>query len=94
MNISVQIDEGLEPLIDRYVAEGRFASREDYLLRAARRYAEDLMAESDLVTIALEGIADAEAGNFITIASTEDAEALIQDIMSRAIATVEATSDK
>jgi len=60
----------------RDVAVGRVESPDVYLVEAARRSAEDLDAEDEIVAEAEAGIADAEAGRYVTIATPEDAEAL------------------
>ena len=90
MNIHVRPEDDLKPVIDRLIAEGRVTSEEDHLRQAARRYAEDVLAENDLVAIALEGIAEAEAVHYTVIQGKADSEALFHDLMARARATVAA----
>ena len=54
-----------------------------YIEEAVRRYAEDIQAEDEIVAEAEAGIADAEAGCFITVSSSGDAEALHERTMAR-----------
>jgi Arc/MetJ-type ribon-helix-helix transcriptional regulator len=81
--IQVQLPDELKVIVDRQVAEGRAASEEDFMLEAARRYVEDLEAEDEIVAIAEEGNAALERGDYATISSPEDAEALHQRTMDR-----------
>ena len=81
--VHVQLPDHLKEIIDRQVAEGRVASEAEFLVEAARRFAEDLEAEAEVVAEAEAGIADAEAGSFLTIATPEDAEVLHQRTMTR-----------
>jgi Arc/MetJ-type ribon-helix-helix transcriptional regulator len=74
--IQVRLPEEIQELIDRQVAAGRVESADAYLVEAARRFAEDLEVEDEIVAEATAGIADAEAGRYVTIATHEDAEAL------------------
>ena len=81
--VQVQLPDHLQAVIDRQVAEGRVASESEFLVEAARRYAEDLEIEDNIVAEAEAGIADAEAGRYVTISTPEDAEALHQQTMER-----------
>ena len=81
--IQVQLPEHIQEAVDRQVAEGRVASETAFLIEAARRYAEDLEIEEDIVAEARAGIADAEAGRYETISSAEDAESLHNRTMAR-----------
>ena len=81
--VQVQLPDHLRAVVDRQVAEGRVASESEFLVEAARRYAEDLEIEDDIVAEAEAGIADAEAGRYVTISTPEDAEALHQQTMER-----------
>lgn len=79
----VQLPEQIKELIDRQIAEGRAASQSEFLIEAARRYAEDLQLEDQIAAEAEAGIADAQAGRFVTIATQEDARTLHQNTMGR-----------
>jgi len=81
--IQVQLPDHIKEAIDRQVAEGRVASESEFLIEAARRYAEDLEVEGDILTEAKAGIADAEAGRYLTISGPEDAEAHHKETMAR-----------
>jgi Arc/MetJ-type ribon-helix-helix transcriptional regulator len=73
--IQVRLPEEIQKMIDRQVAAGRVESMDAWLIEAARRFAEDLEAEDEIVAEAEAGIADAEAGRFVTITTPEDADA-------------------
>ena len=81
--IQVRLPEEIQEIIDRQVSAGRVESADAYLVEAARRFAEDLEVEDEIVAEAEAGIADAEAGRYVTIATPEDAEALHQRTMAR-----------
>ena len=81
--IQVRLPVEIEEIIDRQIAAGRVASADAYLVEAARRFAEDLEVEDEIVAEAEAGIADAEAGRYVTIATPEDAEALHERTMAR-----------
>jgi predicted transcriptional regulator len=81
--IQVQLPDHIKDVIDRQIAEGRVASEAAFLVEAARRYAEDLEIESEIVAEAEAGIADADAGRYVTIATPKDAEALHERTMAR-----------
>jgi Arc/MetJ-type ribon-helix-helix transcriptional regulator len=72
--IQVQLPDDLQVLIDRQVAAGRVANEAEFLVEAAFRYAEDLAVEDEIVAEAQAGIADAQAGRSLTVASPQDAE--------------------
>jgi predicted transcriptional regulator len=73
--VQVSLPDELQNLISRQVAEGRARNEAEFLLEAARRYAEDLDLEDEMVAEAEAGIADADAGRYVTISTPEDAEA-------------------
>lgn len=81
--IQVRLPEEIQEIIDRQVATGRVESAGAYLVEAARRFAEDLEVEDEIVAEAEAGIADAKAGRYVTIATPEDAEALHERTMAR-----------
>lgn len=65
----------MKDIIDRHVAGGAAVSEADFVEAAVRRYAEELDGDMDaLIASTEEGIADIEAGNYITIASQADAD--------------------
>ena len=81
--IQVRLPEEIQEVIERQVAVGRVESADAYLVEAARRFAEDLKVEDEIVAEAEAGIAGAEAGRYVTIATPEDAEALHERTMAR-----------
>jgi Arc/MetJ-type ribon-helix-helix transcriptional regulator len=81
--IQVQLPEQLQQVVDREIAEGRIASETEFLVEAARRFAEDLAHEDEIVAEAQAGIADAEAGRCVTVATPADSAALHERTMAR-----------
>ena len=81
--IRARLPVEIHEIIERQVAAGRVESADAYLVEAARRFAEDLEVEDEIVAEAKAGIANAEAGRYVTIATPEDAEALHQRTMAR-----------
>jgi Arc/MetJ-type ribon-helix-helix transcriptional regulator len=81
--VQVRLPAEIQDIVDRQVASGRVESADAYLVEAARRFAEDLAVEDEIVAEAEAGIADAEAGRLLTIATPEDAEALHERTMTR-----------
>ena len=81
--IQVTLPDEIQKIIDRQVAAGRVQSADAYLVEAARRFAEDLEVEDEIVVEAEAGIADADGGRYLTIATPEDANALHQRTMQR-----------
>ncbi|MSP00673.1 MAG: hypothetical protein EXR07_06435 [Acetobacteraceae bacterium] len=81
--IQVQLPDELKSLIDRQVAEGRVASESAFFVEAARRFVEGLAVEDEIVSEAEAGIADADAGRYVTLSSSDDIEALHQRTMAR-----------
>ena len=81
--IQVQLPDELKSLIDRQIAEGKIASETAFFVEAARRFVEDLAAEDEVISEAKAGIADADAGRLVTIASSEDIEDLHERTMAR-----------
>lgn len=81
--IQVKLPEEIQVIIDRQVASGRVASADAYLVEAALRFAEELEFEDELSAEAEAGIADAEAGRYVTISTPEDAEAFHERAMAR-----------
>ena len=81
--IQVQLPDELKSLIDRQIAEGKIASETAFFIEAARRLVEDLSVEDEVISEAKAGIADAEAGLYVTITSSEDIEDLHERTMAR-----------
>lgn len=92
--IHLELSADLQALIDRQIAEGRVADAQSFFTEAAHRYVDDLDDQDDGVSspagldleeiaeLARHGIADIEAGRFITIERQEDAEAWMADVMA------------
>jgi Arc/MetJ-type ribon-helix-helix transcriptional regulator len=81
--IQVQLPEQLQQVIDRQVAQGRVASETEFLLEAARRFAEDIVFEDEIVAEAVAGIRDADTGRFTFVETPEDEAALHERTMAR-----------
>ncbi len=81
--IHVRLPDEVQQVIDRQVAEGRVVDVDTYLTEAARRYAEGMELEGELMTEAQAGIADIDAGRHQTIATPADAESWHQEKMAR-----------
>lgn len=81
--IHLRLPEEIQEIIDRTVAAGRVESADAYLVEAARRFAEELEIEDEMIDEAQAGIADAEGGRYVTIATPEDAETLHERTMAR-----------
>jgi Arc/MetJ-type ribon-helix-helix transcriptional regulator len=92
--IQVQLPDQLQQVIDREVAEGRIASRSAFLIEAAQRLAEEIALEDEMVVEAAAGIADAEAGRYVTVATPADAAELHVAAMDRLRARLAASQDK
>jgi hypothetical protein len=60
-NAQVQLPAEIQSLIGRQIAEGRVASEAAFILEAAARFADDLVAEDEIVAEAEAGLADAAA---------------------------------
>lgn len=74
--IQVQLPDEIKAVIDRQVADGRATSEAEFVVEAVRRYAEEFEIEDAIVAEAMIGIADLEAGHYVTLASPEDLEAM------------------
>jgi Arc/MetJ-type ribon-helix-helix transcriptional regulator len=59
--IRIRLPVEIHEIIERQVAAGRVESADAYLVEAARRFAEDLEVEDEIVVEAKAGIANAEA---------------------------------
>ncbi len=81
--VQVRLPEELQEVVKRQVAEGRAADVDAFMTEAARRYAEDLELEDDLVAEAQAGIADMEAGRYTSIVTREDLAAKEADVIAR-----------
>jgi Arc/MetJ-type ribon-helix-helix transcriptional regulator len=81
--IRVRLPKEIQETIDHQVAAGRVESADANLIEAARRFAEDLEVEDEIATEAKAGIANAEAGRYVTIVTPEDIEALHKRTMAR-----------
>ncbi len=81
--VQVRLPGELQEIVKRQVAEGRAADVDAFMTEAARRYAEDLDLEDDLVAEARAGIADIEAGRYTRIVTQEDLAAKEVDVITR-----------
>lgn len=81
--VHVRLPDEIQAIIDRQIAAGRVESADAYLVEAALRFAADIEVEDEILSEANAGIADAEAGRFVTIATSEDAEGWHERMMTR-----------
>jgi predicted transcriptional regulator len=82
--VQVSLPDELKSRIERHLAEGRGASDLDaYLTEAARRFAEDVELEGDLVAEAQVGIADIEEGRYRLVETREDLAEMEKGVMDR-----------
>jgi Arc/MetJ-type ribon-helix-helix transcriptional regulator len=82
--VQVSLPDELKSLIERQVAEGRGATDLDaYLTEAARRFAEDVELEGDLVAEAKAGIAEIEEGRYRLVETREDLAEMKKSVMDR-----------
>jgi len=81
--VQVQLSDDLRSVIDRQVTEGRAASEAEYVAEALRLYAGHIEAEDEIADMAERADADMAAGQYITISTMEDSEALHQRAMDR-----------
>jgi len=82
--VQVSLPDALKSLIERQVAEGRGARDLDaYLTEAARRFAEDVELEGDLVAEAKAGIADLEEGRYRLVETREDLARMEKGVLDR-----------
>jgi hypothetical protein len=82
--VQVSLPDDLKSLIERQVAEGRGAADLDaYLIEAARRFAEDVELEGDLVLEAKAGITDIEEGRYRLVETREDLAQMEKGVIHR-----------
>lgn len=81
--IQISLPDELSNLIEREVAAGKAASEAEFLIEAARRYFESQELEDELVDVAEAGIAQAEAGHYTTIATSDEGAAWLERKMAK-----------
>ena len=81
--LQLTLPDELTELIDREVAEGKAASQAEFLIEAARHYAEALASDNEIIAAATAGIADIEAGRYSTINTPEELDTMQQHVMFR-----------
>ena len=81
---AIQISDELQQVIEAKVRDGRAESAAAYVEEAVRRLLDDEEYDDDeIVQVALAGIADIEAGRYVTIATKEDEQRLHNSLMAR-----------
>ncbi len=81
---AVQLPDEIQRLIERQVAAGRAPSAIAFLEEAVLRLVEDATSEDEETLKAAEaGIADMEAGRYVTVAMPEDSQPLHERMMTR-----------
>lgn len=81
--IQVQLPDELKSVIDRQNAEGGVASEAEFLLEAARRFAEDLVADDEIAKMVERPDVDVAAGQFVTVSTPEDSQTLHEAALDR-----------
>ena len=69
--VQVQLPDDLKQAIDRQIAGGHAANETDFLVEAARLYADHLDAEDDIIAMAARADADVAAGRVVMVATPE-----------------------
>lgn len=81
---AIQLPDELQRMIDQQVAEGRATSTAAFLEEAVLRLIDAVRSEEeDVVAAAQAGIADIEAGRYLTISTPEDKQRLHERLMAR-----------
>jgi Arc/MetJ-type ribon-helix-helix transcriptional regulator len=81
---TIQLPDELQRAIEQQVEQGRATSPAAFLQEAVLRLLEDTEAEqADIRRAAEAGIADMEAGRYVTVATPEDARLLDERLMAR-----------
>lgn len=81
--VQVSLPDELERAIERQKRAGQVADGADFLLRAGVFLANHLDTEDEIAAIAAGADAEVAAGDYITVASHEQAEQLHQQTMAR-----------
>lgn len=81
--VRITLPDEIQAIIDRQIAAGRVESLDAYIVEAAHRLAADIEVEEEIAAEAAAGIADAEAGHYVTIATAEGGEAWHDRMMAR-----------
>ncbi len=80
----VRLSDDLQNAIAHQVSLGRSQSTLAFLEEAVRRLIDDSdVEERELIEVAHAGIADMEAGRYVTVETAEDANALHEQTMQR-----------
>jgi Arc/MetJ-type ribon-helix-helix transcriptional regulator len=80
----VELPDAVQSMIDREVAEGRAASAAAFVEEAILRLVDSAnLEEAEVAAVAAAGSADIQAGQYRTIATQEDEEALRARLMSK-----------
>ncbi|HEY1931310.1 MAG TPA: hypothetical protein VGG99_04800 [Acetobacteraceae bacterium] len=83
---TVRVSDEVKEIVDRHVASGSAPSGVAFVEEAIRLYAERLEDDEDeLIAAAAEGMAAIERGDYVTISSAEDVEALRERVWNRAM---------
>lgn len=81
---AIQLPDEIQRMIERQVEEGRATSAAAFLEEAVLRLVEDANAEEEETRrVAQVGIADMEAGRYVTVATPEDSQRLHERMMTR-----------
>lgn len=81
--VQVSLPDELERAIQDEVRAGRVADEADFLIRAGAFLASCLDAEDEIAAIAAGADAEIAAGDYVTVTSPEQAEAIHRETMAR-----------
>jgi Arc/MetJ-type ribon-helix-helix transcriptional regulator len=81
--VQVSLPTELRRAIDREIQTGRVTDEADFLLRAGQFMADYLNEDDEIASIVTRADADIATGNYVTVTSAEQAEAMHRDMMLR-----------
>ena len=83
---SIRVNESVKAIVDACVADGAALSAAAFVEEAVQHYAASLYDDEDaVIAAAKEGIAAIERGEYVTIATQADRDALSQRVWARAL---------
>jgi predicted transcriptional regulator len=79
----IQLSDEVHAAVEHAVARGLSSSATSLVEEAVMRLLEDMQLEQEeIARVAAEGIADIEAGRYVTITTAEEHRALMDDILA------------
>lgn len=87
---SIRVNESVKAIVDQCVADGAATTASAFVEAAVRLYADYLADDEEMMIVeAKAGIADIEAGRYVTIATQADRDALLKRVRARAAVLLE-----